>query len=82
MLRDPGHLSSAQFERLMLLCTVSPEKEQFAILGNWPDLVIYQPFQSIDTRSDLVKKRLHLARIRFGSLASTADAVGGGFRFH
>ncbi len=82
MLHGRGHLSSTQFERLMLLCTVSPEKEQFSIFGNWPHLVIYQPFQFIDRRSNVVKKRLHLIRIRLGSLAGIIDAVGGGFRFH
>lgn len=78
----PGHLSSAQFELLMRLCTVSPEKEQFSILGNRPDLVVYQSFQFIDRRSNVVKNRLHLVRIRFGFVVGSADAVGGGFRFH
>jgi len=41
----------------------SPEKEQFSILGQWPDLVVYQPFQFIDRRSNVAKKRLHLVRI-------------------
>ncbi len=60
----------------------SSEEKQFAILGNWPDLVVYQPFQFIDRRSNVIKKWLYLIRIRLGSLAGIADAVGGGFRFH
>ena len=79
---DTRSLFLGSIRLLMLLCAVSPEKEQFSILGNWPDLAVYQPFQFIDRRSNVVKKRLHLVRIRFGSLAGIADAVGGSFRFH